>query len=70
MMIEQGCGETMQDTVDAIVQLSTSMVSDRGTATTFTATNVKLALQLETVQAYIKTRKEEIVALKANIKPA
>jgi hypothetical protein len=43
MMIEQGLGDTMQDTVDAIAQLATAMASDRGTVATFTATNAKLA---------------------------
>jgi hypothetical protein len=32
-------------------------------------TNAKLALKLENAQAYIKTLKEKIVALKAKIKP-
>jgi hypothetical protein len=69
MMTEQGCGETMQYTVDAIAQLATATASDRRTGATLTATNAKLTIQMETVQAYIKTLKEEMVALKANIKP-
>jgi hypothetical protein len=58
MMIEQGRGETMQDTVDVTAQLATAMASDRGTVATLTATNVKLADQIETLQAYIKMLKE------------
>jgi hypothetical protein len=49
MMIEQGHEETMQDTVDAIAQLATA--SDRGTVTTLTTTNAKLATQLEAAQS-------------------
>jgi hypothetical protein len=70
MMIEQGRGETMQYTVDAIAQLATSTASDRGTVATFTATNSKLASQLEAAQAYINMHKDEILALEAKIKPA
>jgi hypothetical protein len=69
-MIEQGRGDSMQDTVDAIAQLATVTASDRGTVATLTATNAKLASQLEAAQAYIKMLKDEILALKVNIKPA
>jgi hypothetical protein len=57
-MIEKGCGETIQDNFDAIAQLSPATAPDRETAATPTATNVKLAIQLEYVQAYIKTLQE------------
>jgi hypothetical protein len=70
MMIEQGRGDTMQDTVDVIVQLETAPASNHGTVTTLTTTNAKLAMQLEAAQAYITTLYEEVVALKAKIKPA
>jgi hypothetical protein len=70
MMIEQGRGDNMQDTVDAIAQLATATSSDSGTLATLTATNDKLAYQLEAAQAYIKMLKGEILALKVNIKPA
>jgi hypothetical protein len=69
MMIEQGCGDTMQDTVDAIAQLATAMASDRGTVSTLTATNAKLASHLEVEQAYSKMLKDEITALKVKLKP-
>jgi hypothetical protein len=70
MMIEQGHGEAMQGTVDAIYQPATATASDHRTVATLTATNAKLASQLEASQAYIKTLKDEILALKANVKPA
>jgi hypothetical protein len=70
MMIEQGREETMQDTVDAIAQLSTATASDRGTVATLTTTNAKLATQLEAAQAQIAQLKDEIAALKNKIKPA
>jgi hypothetical protein len=70
MMIEQGREETMQDTVDAIAQLATATASDRGTVTTLTTTNAKLATQLEAAQAHIAQLKDEIAALKNKIKPA
>jgi hypothetical protein len=70
MIIEQGRGETMQDTIDAIVQLATTMASYRGTVATLTATYDKLDLQLETAHAYSNTLNDSIVALKAKIKPA
>jgi ribose 5-phosphate isomerase len=68
MMIDQGHGETMQYIVDMISQLATSTTSDCGTVATLTASNAKLAIQLDTSQAYIKTFNKAIVALKANIK--
>jgi hypothetical protein len=46
MMIEQGREETIQDTVDAIAQLATATAPDRGTVSTLTTTNAKLATQL------------------------
>jgi predicted ATP-binding protein involved in virulence len=70
MMIEQGHGDTMQHTVDAIAQLATAMASDRGTVATLTVTNAKLASQLEAAQAYIKMINDVILALKAKLKPA
>jgi hypothetical protein len=65
MMIEQGRGDNMQDTVNAIAQLATetASASDRGT-------NAELASHLEAAQAYIKMLKDEILILKAKIKPA
>jgi hypothetical protein len=70
MMIEQGRDESMQDTVDAIVQLATATASDRGTVATLTTTNAKLATQLEAAHAQIAQLKNEIVTLKNKIKPA
>jgi hypothetical protein len=68
MMIEQGREETMQDTVDAIAQLTTATASNRGAVTTLTTTNAKLATQLEAAQAQIAQLKDEIAALKNKIK--
>jgi hypothetical protein len=59
----------MQVTVDEIAQLATEMASDRGTVATLTVTNAKLASQLEAAHAYIKMLKDEILVLKAKIKP-
>jgi hypothetical protein len=70
IMVEQGCGDNMQDTDNAIAQLSTATASDRRTVATLTATNAKLASQLGAAQAYSKMPKDYILALKANIKPA
>jgi hypothetical protein len=70
MMIEQGCDDSMQDTVDAIAQLATATASDRGTVATLTTTNAKLATQLEAAHALIAQLKNEIATLKNNIKPA
>jgi predicted RNase H-like nuclease (RuvC/YqgF family) len=70
MMIGHGREETMQDTVDAISQLATATSSDRGTVATLTATNTKLATQLEAAQAQIAQLKDEVAELKIKIKPA
>jgi small-conductance mechanosensitive channel len=70
MMIEKGHGYTIQGTIDAIAHIATAMASDSETVATLTATNVKLASQLEAAEAYSKTIKDEISALRANIKPA
>jgi hypothetical protein len=69
-MIEQGRDETMQDTVDAIAQLATATASDRGTVATLTATNAKLATQLDAAHAQIAQLKNEIATLKNKIRPA
>jgi hypothetical protein len=47
MMIEHGREETMRDTVDTISQLAIATASDHGTVATLTATNAKIATQLE-----------------------
>jgi hypothetical protein len=70
MMIEQGRGDSMQDSVDVIAQLATAMSLDSGTVATLTATNAKIAPQLEVAQSYIKMLKDDFLALKAKIKPA
>jgi hypothetical protein len=70
MMIEQGRENTLQDTVDAIAQLTTATSSDRGTVATLTTTNAKLATKLEAAQAQIAQLNDEIAALKNKIKPA
>jgi hypothetical protein len=70
MMIEQGRGESMQGTVDAIAQLATATASDSGTVATLTTTNAKLATQLEAAHAQIAQLKNEIATLKNKIKPA
>jgi predicted RNase H-like nuclease (RuvC/YqgF family) len=59
----------MQDTVDAIAQLATATASDRGTVSTLTTTNAKLATQLEATRAQIAQLKDEIATLKFKIKP-
>jgi phage shock protein A len=69
MVIEQGRGDTMQDIVDAIAQLATTIALDRGTVATFTATNAKLASQMEAAQTCINMLNDEIIALKAKLKP-
>jgi hypothetical protein len=51
MMIEQGRGDTIQGTVCASAQLATATASDRGMVATLTATNDKLASQLEAAKA-------------------
>jgi hypothetical protein len=58
----------MQYTVNAIAQLATATASDRGTVATLTATNAKLASQLEEAQEYMKMLNNEILALKAKLK--
>jgi hypothetical protein len=58
----------MQDNVDAITQIATSMASDSGTVATLATTNAKLAMQLDAAQAYIKTLNEEVFVPKAKIK--
>jgi hypothetical protein len=70
MMIEQGRGDSMQDTVDAIAQLATAMASDRSTVATLTTTNARLANQLEAAHALIAQLKNKIATLKKKIKPA
>jgi predicted RNase H-like nuclease (RuvC/YqgF family) len=70
MIIEHGREETMQDTVNAISQLATATASTRGTVSTLTTTNAKLATQLEAAQAHIAQLKDEISTLKNKIKPA
>jgi hypothetical protein len=63
MMIDQGRGEAMQGTVYKIAQLATTTASE-------SVMIAKLASQLEATQAYIKTLKDNILALKAKFKPA
>jgi hypothetical protein len=70
MMIEQGRDDSMQDTVDAIVQLATATASDRGKVATLTTTNDKPVNQLEAAHALIAQLKNEIATLKNKIKPA
>jgi hypothetical protein len=70
MMIEQGREESMQDTVDAITQLTTATASYRGKVATLTTTNAKLATQLGADHTLIAQLKNEIATLKNNIKPA
>jgi phage shock protein A len=60
----------MQETVIAIAQVATVTASNRGTVSTLTTTNAKLATQLEAAQAQIAQLKDEIAALKSKIKPA
>jgi hypothetical protein len=69
MTIEQGRDGSMQDTAEAIAQLTTATASDRGTVATLTMTNAKLATQLEADHALIAQLKSEITTLKINIKP-
>jgi hypothetical protein len=70
MMIEQGRDESMQDTANAIAQLTTARASDRGTVTTLTKTNAKLATRLEAAHALISQLNNEIAMLKNKINPA
>jgi hypothetical protein len=69
MMIEQGRDDSMHETVEAIAQLATTTVSDRGMVATLTTTNAKLANQLEAAHALITQLKSEIAILKIKIKP-
>jgi hypothetical protein len=70
MMIEQGRTESMQDTAEAIAQLTTATASDRSTVAKLTTTNAKLGTQLEGANALIAQLKNEIATLKNKIKPA
>jgi hypothetical protein len=70
MMIEQGRDDSMQETVKVIAQLATATASDRGTVSTLTTTNAKLANQLEAAHALIPQLKSETATLKHKIKPA
>jgi hypothetical protein len=69
MMIEQVRDDSMQETSEAIAQLTTATASDRGTVATLTTTNAKLANQLEAAHALIAHLKNEIATLKIKIKP-
>jgi predicted RNase H-like nuclease (RuvC/YqgF family) len=60
----------MQETAEAIAQLATATVSDRGTVAKLTTTNARLANQLEAAHALIAQLKSEIASLKSKIKPA
>jgi hypothetical protein len=57
----------MQDTVEAILQLTTATASYRGTVATLTNTDAKFDTQLEAAQSQISQLKDEIVDLKNNI---
>jgi hypothetical protein len=70
MMIEQGRDESMQDTAEAIAQVSTATASYRGTVAKLTTTNAKLATQLEAAHALIAQLKNDIATLKGNLKHA
>jgi uncharacterized protein YlxW (UPF0749 family) len=50
--------------------LATATAYDRGTVSTLTTTNAKLATQLEAAQAQIAQLKDKIAALKNKLKPA
>jgi hypothetical protein len=69
LIIEQGRDDSMHETAEAIVQLATATASDRGTVSTLTSTNAKLATQLEAAHAFIAQLKSEIATLKIKIKP-
>jgi uncharacterized protein YlxW (UPF0749 family) len=60
----------MQETAEAIAQLATATVSDRGTAATLTTANAKLVNHLEAANALIAQLKKEIATLKSKLKPA
>jgi hypothetical protein len=68
MMIEKVRYGSMQDTAEAIAKLAMATASDRGTVTTLTTTNAKLATQLEADHALIAQLKSEITTLKIKIK--
>jgi hypothetical protein len=70
MMIEQGIDETMQDTLDAMAQITTATASDRGTVATLTTANAELATQLEAAHAQIAQLNNKIATLRNKIKPA
>jgi phage shock protein A len=53
MMIEQGRGKSMQDTIEEIAQLATTTASYCGTVATLTTTDAKLVTQLEATHAQI-----------------
>jgi cell division protein FtsB len=57
-----------QGTSDAIAQLAVATASDRDTVATLNATNAKLTLQLETLQAHVQKLKEDIAQVKLKIK--
>jgi predicted RNase H-like nuclease (RuvC/YqgF family) len=69
MMIEQTRDDSIQETGEAIAQLSTATASDRGTVATLTTTNANLDNQLEAAHALIAQLKSEIATLKIKIKP-
>jgi hypothetical protein len=46
------------------------MSSDRGKVATLTVANAKPASQLEAAQAYINILQDQILAIKAKLKPA
>jgi phage shock protein A len=69
MMIEQVRDELMNEVAEAIAQLACTTASYRGTVSTLTTTNAKLATQLEAAHALIAQLKSEIVTLKIKIKP-
>jgi hypothetical protein len=52
-----------QVTTDAIAQLSVAAASDRDMVANLMATDVKLTLQLDTSQGYVKKLKEDIAQL-------
>jgi hypothetical protein len=69
MMIENNRGELLQGTANAISKLAVATASDCGTVAMPTATNAKLTKQCEEAQAYTKKIKQDIVEIKAKIKP-
>jgi hypothetical protein len=69
MMNEQSRDDSMQEMAEAIAQLDTATASNRGTVSTLTTTNAKLANQLDAAHALIAQLKSEIATLKIKIKP-